>query len=423
MALSRRKRTLRQGAIAKRSEPQTDWRNPDPQSRYDAIIIGGGGHGLATAYYLAKVHRLRRAAVLERGWIGEASWALPTVFGRGPDHADAAGLHEHAVSTFDDLAAELGYETGVRRCGVVEVAMDGFGADAMHHAADLVRLAGGTAETLGHDATVGKLPLLATLDSGEERHFEAVYYPNGGLAPSDQLAWAYGRAAEALGIDIVQNCEVTEVLIDGHKATGVMTDRGQIDAPIIAIAAEAYAGDVAAAAGFTLPIRARTIELIATEPYAPILEPAAISRSPDVNLCQMPSGEIVAWNGPGAYASRSPWGSGRQIDALLSETVRLVPGLGGANVTRRWSASIDVTPDCHPLIGRAPIDGIFLNCGWGAGGYAALPASGRLFAELLGRFTVNDLIAPFSPARFASGSLLRPAMIPAELAVVGASCF
>lgn len=414
---------MRRGPIARLPDPQTDWRNPDPQSRYDAIIIGGGGHGLATAYYLAKVHRLRRAAVLERGWIGETSWALPTVFGHGPDHADAAGLQDRAVSMFGELEAELGYDTGIRRCGVMEVAENGVGADAMHYAADLMRLAGGTAESLGHDATVRKLPFLATLDSNPERHFDGVLYPKGGLAPSDRLTWAYGRAAEALGIDIVQNCEITEILLDGHKATGVMTNRGQIDAPIIAVTAEGYAGDVAAAAGVTLPIRARTIELVSTEPYAPILEPAVISRSSNVNLCQTAGGEIVAWNGPGAYASRSPWGAGAQVGGLLSETVRLLPGLGGANVVRRWSASIDVTPDGQPLIGRAPIDGIFLNCGWGAAGYAALPASGRLFAELLGRFTVNDLIAPFSPVRFLSGSLLRPAMIPAELSVVGASCF
>jgi sarcosine oxidase subunit beta len=423
MAFPRTNRKRRQPPIASQPIQHTGWRSPDPQSRYDAVIVGGGGHSLATAYYLAKVHRIRRTAVLERGWLGESSWPLPAVFGRGADVADAVGLYQSAAAKFPDLAAELDYDPAVTRCGVIEVAENGFGLDALRYAAELARLGGAMVQTLARDEVLAKLPLLASPLGVDGRRLDAALFTNGGYARPERMAWAYARAADELGVDVVQNCEVTEVILDGQKATGVMTNRGQIDAPIIVIAAEGYASDVAAAAGFTLPVQTRVIEVIATEPFAPVLDTVVISRSSNVIACQMETGEIVAWGGVGNYGSLSPWGSGLKVGELLPETVRLLPGLGGANIMRRWSAIVDVTPDAQPLIGRAPIDGVYLNCGWGHAGYGALPSSAALVADLLARSTVDDLIAPFSADRFETGSLLRPAMIPASLSVVGATCF
>jgi sarcosine oxidase, subunit beta len=422
MARSRRSRSQR-GTAVKDPVQKPVWRNPDPNGSYDAVVIGGGGHGLATAYYLAKTHRVRRTAVLERGWLGETAWQLPAAYGRGPDLREAVGLYHLAAKAFGDLTDELGFTAGASPRPHIDLADNRAGAAAMRHAADLWRLWGGAAQTVDHNGAVGKLPLLNSTRADDDRHFEAVLYPDGGLARAERLIWAYARAADELGVDIVQDCEVSEFLVDGHKATGVITNRGRIEAPIIAIAAEGYASDVATAAGFGLPIRTHAIEVVATEPLAPVLDTVVTSRTSGLTACQMPTGEIVAWAGIGDYPSFSPWGAGRRVDDLLTELVRLLPGLGGADLTRRWSAIVDVTPDGSPLIGRAPLDGVFLNCGWGAAGYAALPASGILFAELLGRFAANDLIAPFAPSRFEFGAQLRPPMIASDLAVVGAPCF
>ena len=403
MALSkfgRVKRKLATGAAAQ----QPAWRNPDPKSRYEAIIIGGGGHGLATAYYLAKVHRMRHTVVLERGWLGETCWQLPVVYGRGADIPESVALHQSATAKYAELATELGYVAGTAQRGVIEVAESDRDTAALTYAADLHRLSGGSCQTLDRDELAAKLPLLGSPASTDEGPVGGVLYPDGGLGHPEQLIWAYARAAEALGVDVVQECEVTGFIMDGRKVAGVETSRGRIEAPIVAIAAEGYASDVAAVAGFPLPIQTRSIEVVATEPFAPILDPVVVSRSTGTTAAQMASGEIIASGGIGAYVSTSPWGSGSRAERLLVDLVRLLPRLGGAQVTQRWSAPVDVTPDRQPIIGRAPIDGMFLNCGWGAQGYAALPASSTLFAELLGRFTVSDLIAPFSPARFSTGS-------------------
>ncbi len=402
---------------------QPAWRNPDPKARYDAVIIGGGGHGLAAAFYLAKIHRLRHTAVLVRGWIGETGWQLPVVYGRGPDLKDTVGLHHMATTHYAGLAGELGFDPGTGTRGVLDIVEDGVGAKTQRYAAELYRLAGGAATKLNHEATLAKAGLLKSPDASELRRFDAVHYPDGGIADPERLIWAYARAADALGVDVVQNCDVNSFVVEGGKVAGLDTSRGEIATPVVAIAAESHAADMAALAGFMLPLRARTINAIATEPFSPILDPVLVSRLAGITACQMPDGRIVAWAPPGDYASNSPWGSGRQTERLLSEAARLVPGLGGASATRRWTAPIDLTPDGQPIIGRAPLDGVFLNCGWGAEGYAALPASGISFAELLGRASINDVIAPFAPGRFAAGASLHPAMTPTALTATGAPCF
>ena len=422
MALSKFARARRRLAAGLTAQ-QPAWRNPDPKPRYDAIIVGGGGHGLATAYYLAKIHRMRHTVVLERGWLGETCWQLPTVYGGGADHPESAALFHAASAKYADLAAELGFVPGVARRGVLEIAERHKGTASLRYAANLHRLRGGAAKSLDQDEAIVKAPLLAAVTEPLERHIEGVLYPDGGLGHPEQMIWAYARAVEDLGVDIVQECEIASFVLDGRKIAGVETNRGRIDAPIVAICAEAYAGEAAAAAGLKLPIQTRSIEVVATEPFAPVLDPVVMSRSSGITAAQMPSGEIVFWGRAGGYASVSPWGSGREIDRLLSETVRLLPKLGGATVAQRWSAPVDITPDGQPIVGRAPVDGMFLNCGWGEAGYAALPMSGTLFAELLGRFTVNDLIAPFALGRFAAGVAMQAPMMPSGMSVVGAPCF
>ncbi len=387
------------------------WRSPEQRAAYDVVIIGAGGHGLATAYYLAREHGIRNVAVLERGWLGGGNTGRNTTIIRSNYLWDAsAALYEHALKLWEGLAQELNYNVMYSPRGVMMLAHSVHDVQVFRRHVHANRLNGIDNEWLTPEQAQRFCPPLNI--SADLRHpiLGAALQRRGGVARHDAVAWGYARGASALGVDIIQNCEVTGISRGPSGAVNaVETTRGRIAAGKVAVVAAGHTSVVMAMAGVRMPLESYPLQALVSEPVKPVLPCVVMSNGIHAYISQSDKGELVIGAGTDAYVSYSQTG-GLHISAHTLEAIcELFPTFRRLRMLRNWGGIVDVTPDRSPIIGLTPVPGLFVNCGWGTGGFKATPGSGHVFAATIARDEPHPIAAPFSLDRFRTGRLIDEA--------------
>ena len=399
--------TLARNAVSRHAHWQRAWRSPEPRRRYDVIIVGGGGHGLATAYYLAKEHGLTRVAVLERGSIGLGNSGRNTTIVRSNYLWDeSAHLYEHSLKLWHGLSRTLNFNVMFSARGVINLAHNRHDLHELGRRVQALRLNGIDSDIVDLAELRRLVPALDCSAAARYPVLGASLQRRGGTARHDAVVWGYARAADALGVDIIQDCEVTAIRQRDRHIVGVETTRGRIDAPKIGIAVAGHASVLAQMAELRLPIESHPLQAFVSEPIKPVLDVVVMSNSVHVYVSQSDKGELVVGGGMDAYNSYSQRGSFPVIESTVAALVALFPAFRRLRMLRQWAGVVDVCPDASPIIGKTPVGGLYFNCGWGTGGFKATPGSGQVFAHTIARDEPHALNAPFSLERFSTGALI-----------------
>ncbi|MFA6124446.1 sarcosine oxidase subunit beta family protein [Sphingomonas sp.] len=386
------------------------WRDPEPKKSYDIVIIGGGGHGLATAYYLAKVHGLRNIAVLEKGWIGGGNTGRNTTIVRSnyrqkPLH----DLFDFALDLWEEMSDALNFNVMFSPRGALFLGHSDGDMTALAQRGDALCCDGIDAELLTRAQVQKLVPLLDMAPDARFPIHGGLIQRRGGTARHDAIAWGYARAADALGVDVIQKCEVTGFAMTGGRVSGVVTTRGPIAAGRIGICVAGNSGPVAALAGLQLPIEAHTLQAFVTEPVKPMIDTVIMSQSLHCYISQSDKGGIVLGGDPDHFPSYAQRGFPPRIEKAAAEAIALVPALSRLRMVRCWAGTTDMSFDGSPILSALPVDGLYLNGGWCYGGFKATPASGWCYAHLLATGDNHPLAAPFAFDRFARGATIDEA--------------
>ena len=383
------------------------WRNPNPRPEYDVVIIGGGGHGLATAYYLAKEHKITKIAVLEKGYIGGGNTGRNTEIVRSNYLWDeAAQLYEFSLKLWQNLSSELNFNLMYSKKGVLNLGHSLQDMRDISRRVNANRLNGIDSELLSTEEVKGLVPIINTSPDTRYPILGASLQKRGGTARHDGVAWGFGRAADAFGVDIIQGCEVVGIRQEDGSAVGVDTTKGYIKAKKIGVAVAGHSTVLANMAGFRLPIETHPLQAWVTDPIKPVLDVVVMSNSVHAYVSQTDRGELLAGAGIDAYVGYGQRGSFSMLEHAASSIIELFPIFSRIRVVRQWGGIVDTTPDACPIIGKTPLKGLFLNCGWGTGGYKATPGSGWVFAYTIANDTPHTLNEPFSLERFITGKLI-----------------
>ena len=383
------------------------WRNPDPKRAYDAVIVGGGGHGLATAYYLARNHGLTNVAVVEKGWLAGGNVARNTTIIRSNYLWDeSAAIYEHSLRLWEGLAAELDYDILFSQRGVLNLAHNVSDVREGVRRVNANRLNGVDAEWLSPEDVRRICPIVNVSRDVRYPVLGATFQPRGGIAKHDHVAWAYARGADALGVDMLQGCEVTGLEIRDGRIEGLTTSRGRIATERVALVAAGHTSVLAAMAGFRLPLQSHPLQALVSELLEPIHPTVVMSNTVHVYVSQAHKGELVLGAGIDAYNSYAQRGSFHIIERQMAAALELFPIFARAHVLRTWAGIVDVAPDASPIIGRTPVAGLYINAGWGTGGFKATPAAGWVLAHTVANDEPHPLAAPYALERFTTGALI-----------------
>ena len=382
------------------------WREPDPKPEYDVIIIGGGGHGLATAYYLAKNHGLTNIAVLEKGYLGGGNIGRNTTIVRAnyfmPGNSE---FYSHSLKLWEGLEADLNYNVMHSQRGALVL----FHSDGQR---DVAARRGNTMINQGDDAQLldreGVRRLVPYLDFAQTRFplYGGLMHWRGGTARHDAVAWGYARGADQRGVDLIQNCEVTGIDIREGRVTGVQTTRGPIRAKKVAMIAAGRSGQVAALAGLRLPIESHILQAFVTEGLKPVIDHVISFGMGHFYISQSDKGGLVFGGDLDFYSSYAARGNLPMVEHVMEAGMTLMPMIGKAKVLRSWGGIMDMTPDGSPIIDKTPVDGLFIDAGWNYGGFKAVPASGWCMAHLMATGEPHAVARRFRLDRFATGHLL-----------------
>ncbi|MGQ4272478.1 sarcosine oxidase subunit beta family protein [Terrihabitans sp. B22-R8] len=383
------------------------WHKADPKPVYDAVIVGGGGHGLATAYYLAKRHGLRNVAVLEKGWLGGGNTARNTAIIRSNYlRPESMALYGLSHSLYENLSRELGFNVMFSPRGLVDLAFTRRDLDILSRTADANAHRGIASWMITEAEARSHVPLLGS-GPGSLPVLGALWQPRGGIANHNAVAWAYARRASALGVDIVENCTVEQVLTEGGRVTGLNTSRGRIATPRILLATAADTPSLAAPLGVDLPIEPAVLQALVSEPMKPVLDVVVLAGQSHAYVSQSDKGEFVIGGATDPAPGIGRRGSPDVIEDTLTSLLEMFPSLSRVRMVRHWAGIVDITPDRSPIIGPAGPEGLFVNCGWGTGGFKAVPGSGYLTAALLADGTPPPVLEPFGLDRFARGRFIE----------------
>lgn len=386
---------------------QRTWRSPEPKAAYDVVIVGGGGHGLATAYYLASEYGITNVAVVEKGWIGGGNTGRNTTIVRSNYLWDeAAHLYEHSMKLWEGLSGALNYNVMFSQRGVLNLGHTLQDMRDIERRVNANRLNGIDGEVLTTAQVKARVPRLDVSPAARYPVLGASWQPRGGVARHDAVAWGFARAADALGVDIIENCAVTGIRRVRGVVTGVETTRGTIAAGKVGIVVAGHSGVLAGMAGFRLPIESHPLQALVSEPVKPVLDTVVMSNHVHAYISQSDKGELVIGAGIDAFNGYGQRGSLPVVEHALAAIVQLFPSFSRLRMMRQWGGIVDTTPDACPIIGTTPVDNLFINCGWGTGGFKATPGSGHLFAHTLATGRPHVLNAPFGLERFTTGRLI-----------------
>ncbi len=379
------------------------WRDPQPKSEYDVIIIGGGGHGLATAYYLARDHGITNVAVLEKGYIGGGNVGRNTTIVRAnynmPGNSE---FYSHSLKLWEGLEEDLNYNVMHSQRGIINLFHSDGQRDYAARRANSMVNQGDDAILLDREGVRKMLPYLE-FDNPRFPVYGGLCHPRGGTARHDAVAWGFARGADRRGVDLIQNCEVTGIDIEGGRVTGVQTTRGAIRAKKVGVVVAGRSSQVAAMAGMRLPIESHILQAFVTEGLKPVIDHVVTFGMGHFYISQSDKGGLVFGGDLDFYASYAARGNLPMAEHVMEAGLALMPMIGKARVLRSWGGIVDMTPDGSPIIDRSGIDGLFLNCGWCYGGFKAVPGSGNVFAHLMATGRYHENATKFRLDRFRDG--------------------
>ncbi|MEE9321603.1 MAG: sarcosine oxidase subunit beta family protein [Granulosicoccus sp.] len=387
---------------------QRMWRSPAPEKQYDIIIVGGGGHGLATAFYLASQHDKVNVAVIEKGWLGGGNTGRNTTIVRSNYLWDeSARLYEHAMQLWEGLSQALNYNVMFSQRGVMSLGHNLQDMRDIQRRVNANRLNGIDGEMLDAQHCAEMVPILDCTGSTRYPVLGASWQARAGVARHDAVAWGYARAADSYGVDIIQQTQVTDIVVEDGTAVAVMTDRyGQIKANRIGCVTAGNSGVLAGMAGLRLPIESHPLQAFVSEPIKPILDTVIMSNAVHGYLSQSDKGDLVIGAGIDSYQGYGQRGSYPTIEHAVQAIIELCPVVSRVHMNRQWGGIVDTTPDACPIISETPVENLFFNCGWGTGGFKATPGSGHVFADMLANGRANTMSEPFALSRFYEGALI-----------------
>ena len=382
------------------------WRSPEPKRAYDVIIVGAGGHGLATAYYLGRNHGITNVAVVEKGWLGGGNTGRNTTIIRSNYLQDAsAAIYEKARSLYETLSQDLNYNVMFSPRGVAMLAQTHHEVRGYQRTAQANAIQGVETEFVGPERVKELCPII-NIDGPRYPVLGALWQPRGGTARHDAVAWGYARAASAMGMDIIENCEVTAINQSQGTVTGVETSRGPIDCEKLGIVVAGHSGRLAEMAGFRLPIETVALQALVSEPVKPCMDIVVMANTVHGYMSQSDKGEMVIGGGADGFNTYAQRGSFHHVEETVRALVETFPIISRLRMLRQWAGLVDMTGDRSPIISNTPLGGCSINCGWGTGGFKAIPGSGWAMAELIASGQPGHLAAPFGLERFREGRFI-----------------
>ncbi len=398
--------SLAKNALSGHKEWPKMWRSPEPREFYDVIIIGGGGHGLGTAYYLAKEHGLKNIAVIEKGWLGGGNTGRNTTIIRSNYlWDDSAHLYEHSLKLWENLSSELNYNVMFSQRGVMNLAHNEHDIKEIKRRVSANNLNGIDSFWLSKEEIQKKVPIMNT-DNLRYPVLGASYQPRGGVARHDAIAWGFAMRADEMGVDIIQNCEAHQIRTKNGTIEGVETSKGFLRANKIGVVASGHTGVLAESAGIRLPLQSKPLQALVSEPIKPIIDTVVMSSAVHAYVSQSDKGELVIGAGTDSYNSFTQRGGFNIIEDTIRAMVELYPVFGKMKMLRQWGGIVDICPDASPIISKCNIEGLFFNCGWGTGGFKATPGSANVFAYTIAKNEPHQINSAFNLDRFASGRLV-----------------
>ncbi len=389
-----------------KSWPQA-WRSPEPKTEYDAVVIGGGGHGLVTAYFLAKEHGYTNIAVLEKGWLGGGNTGRNTTIVRSNYlWNESAALYEHSLKLWEEMSEEVNFNVMFSQRGVLNTAHTQNELRMTLRRVNSNRLNGIDSEFLTPEQVKEWVPIIDTRQNGRYPLLGASLQRRAGVARHDAVAWGFARAADARGVDIIQQCPVTGFDIKDGALQGVYTEKGYIKTKKAGIVVAGHAGVLANMAGFKLPIHSRPLQALVSEPVKPCIHTVVMGGGVHAYISQSDKGELVIGAGADPYNGYNQWGSNPITEETVAAICELYPIFKRMRMLRQWGGVVDTCPDASPIMGLSPVKGIYLNVGWGTGGFKATPGSGHTFADTMANDRPHPINAPFSLDRFKTGHLI-----------------
>ncbi|MFK7835377.1 MAG: sarcosine oxidase subunit beta family protein [Sulfitobacter sp.] len=395
-------RVLREGLTGNKGWTP-HWRDPEPKSEYDAIIIGGGGHGLSTAYYLAKNHGMTNIAVLEKGYLGGGNVGRNTTIVRANYGLEGnSQFYSHSLKLWEGMEQDLNYNAMMSQRGVLMLCHSDGQRDAFARRGNMMMSQGDDAELLDREGVRHLLPYL-DFDNTRFPIYGGLLHRRGGSARHDAVAWGYARGADQRGVDLIQQCEVTGIDIENGQVRGVQTTRGAIKAKKVGIVVAGRSGQVAQMAGMRLPIESHVLQAFVSEGLKPVIDHVVSYGMGHFYISQSDKGGLVFGGDLDFYASYAARGNMPMMEHVMEAAMTLMPAIGKAKLLRSWGGIMDMTPDGSPMIDKTQTDGLFINCGWCYGGFKAVPGSGFSFAHLMATGQHHDAAAAFRLDRFRTG--------------------
>ncbi|MGG7566292.1 sarcosine oxidase subunit beta family protein [Rhodovulum sp. DZ06] len=393
-------------ALSRHQGWERAWPDATPRGRYKVVIVGAGGHGLATAYYLAREHGITDVAVLEKGWLGGGNTGRNTTIIRSNYLRDpSAAIYEKSRSLYEGLSQELNFNIMFSPRGVLMLGQTEHEMRAWSRTWHANRCSGIESELVTPERIKEIVPII-NLDGPRYPVLGGLWQPRGGTARHDAVAWGYARAAAALGVDIIQRCEVTGIETNGGHVTSVRTSRGDIACDRLCLVVAGHSGELARMAGFRLPVESVALQALVSEPVKPMIDCVVMANTVHGYVSQSDKGELVIGGGADGFNNFTQRGSFQHIEETVRALTETFPVISRMRQLRQWGGIVDMTGDRSPIIGKTPVGGVFLNCGWGTGGFKAIPGSGWATAEMLAKGEPGEMAGPFGMDRFAEGRVI-----------------